>query len=81
MHAAGDADFWWASLVFRTTSFTLVAVTALALRRSVRISRRDAAYVSAVGLGDTLGNVLFAASASLRARQRHVGARVALSRS
>jgi drug/metabolite transporter (DMT)-like permease len=64
MHAAGHADFWWASLVFRATSFTLVALTALALRASVRISRRDGAYVAAVGLGDTLGNVLFAASAS-----------------
>jgi drug/metabolite transporter (DMT)-like permease len=64
MHAAGEADFWWASLVFRTTSFTLIAVAALAARRSVSISRRDAVYVSAVGIGDTLGNVLYAASAS-----------------
>jgi drug/metabolite transporter (DMT)-like permease len=63
MHTAGEEDFWWASLIFRATSFTLVALTALALRSSVRISRGDAAYVSAVGLGDTLGNVLFAASA------------------
>ena len=62
-HAAGEEDFWWASLIFRATSFTLVALTALALRSSVRISRGDAAYVSAVGLGDMLGNVLFAASA------------------
>jgi drug/metabolite transporter (DMT)-like permease len=64
MHAAGEADFWWASLIFRTTSFTLVALTALALRSSVRISRRNAAYVSAVGLGDMLGNALFAASSA-----------------
>src|SRR5215208_806024 len=35
MHAAGDADFWWASLIFRSTSFSLVAATALALRSSV----------------------------------------------
>jgi drug/metabolite transporter (DMT)-like permease len=64
MHAAGAADFWWASLVFRTTSFMLIAVAALAARHSVRVSRRDALYVSAVGVGDTLGNVLYAASAS-----------------
>jgi len=64
MHAAGAADFWWASLVFRTTSFALIAVAALAARRSVRVSRRDAIYVSAVGIGDMLGNVLYAASAS-----------------
>jgi len=64
MHAAGEADYWWASLIFRTTSFTLVALTALALRSSVRISRRNTAYVSAVGLGDMLGNALFAASSA-----------------
>ncbi len=64
MHAAGDADFWWASLIFRSTSFSVVALTALALRSSVRISRGDAAFVAAVGLGDMLGNLLFAASSS-----------------
>jgi drug/metabolite transporter (DMT)-like permease len=64
MHAAGAADFWWASLVFRATSFALIAVATLVARTSVRLSRRDAVYVSAVGIGDTLGNVLYAASAS-----------------
>jgi drug/metabolite transporter (DMT)-like permease len=64
MHAAGAADFWWASLVFRTTSFVMIALAALVARSSVRLSRRDAVYVSAVGIGDTLGNVLYAASAS-----------------
>jgi drug/metabolite transporter (DMT)-like permease len=64
MHAAGAADFWWASLVFRTTSFALIAIATLVARTSVRLSRRDAVYVSAVGIGDTLGNVLYAASAS-----------------
>ena len=79
MHAAGEADFWWASLIFRTTSFTLVALTALALRSSVRISRRNTAYVSAVGLGDMLGNAAVRGVLGLWARQRHFGARVALS--
>ena len=63
MHAAGDADFWWASLIFRATSFAMIAVTALALRSSIRVSRGDAAFIAAVGIGDTLGNVLYAASA------------------
>jgi drug/metabolite transporter (DMT)-like permease len=62
MHAAGDADFWWASLIFRATSFSLVGVAALALRGQIRISRGDAAFVAAVGIGDTLGNVLYAAA-------------------
>ena len=64
MHAAGEADFWWASLVFRVTSFTLIAVTALVVRASVRVSGRNAAYVGAVGIGDTLGNALFAAASA-----------------
>ena len=64
MHAAGEADFWWASLIFRATSFTLIALTALVLRASVRVSGRNAAFVGAVGLGDTLGNALFAASSA-----------------
>jgi drug/metabolite transporter (DMT)-like permease len=63
MHAAGAADFWWASLVFRATSFAVIAGTALALRSSVRVSRGDALFVAAVGVGDTAGNVLYAASA------------------
>ena len=64
MHAAGNEDFWWASLVFRTTAFTLVAATAVALRARLRLSRGDTAYAGAVGVGDMLGNVFFAASAS-----------------
>ena len=47
-----------------TTSFLLIAVAALALRSAVRLSRGDAAFMALVGLGDMLGNVLFAASAS-----------------
>jgi drug/metabolite transporter (DMT)-like permease len=64
MHAAGEADFWWASLIFRATAFTLIGLTALVLRASVRVSGRNAAFVGAVGLGDTLGNALFAASSA-----------------
>jgi drug/metabolite transporter (DMT)-like permease len=64
MHAAGEADFWWASFVFRATSFSVVALTALALRRSVRVSRGDALFVAAVGIGDMLGNALYAASSA-----------------
>jgi drug/metabolite transporter (DMT)-like permease len=64
MHAAGDADFWWASLIFRATSFAVIAGVAFALRSPVRVSRGAAAFVAAVGIGDTLGNLLYAASAA-----------------
>jgi drug/metabolite transporter (DMT)-like permease len=62
MHAAGKVDFWWASLLFRTVALVLVGGVVAARRPSVRLSPRHLAIVCAVGLGDTLGNVLFAAS-------------------
>jgi drug/metabolite transporter (DMT)-like permease len=62
MHAAGKADFWWASMIFRATALAVVA-TAVAIRRpELRLPRRELGIVLLVGLGDTLGNVLYAAS-------------------
>jgi drug/metabolite transporter (DMT)-like permease len=63
MHAAGEADFWWASLVFRATA-TVVVLTAVAARRPpLRIGGSNLAIVATVGAVDTFGNVLYAASA------------------
>jgi drug/metabolite transporter (DMT)-like permease len=62
MHAAGNVDFWWASLIFRATALLLVASIVAAQQPSVRMSRRNIAIAGAVGIGDTIGNVLFAAS-------------------
>ncbi len=64
MHAAGSADFWWASVLFRTTALTVVAAAVAVRRPALRLRPRDLAIVVAVGIGDTLGNVLFAASSS-----------------
>jgi len=64
MHAAGKVDFWWASLVFRTTALLLLAIVVAARRTNLRLSRRNLAIAAAVGIGDTLGNVFFAASSS-----------------
>ena len=64
MHAAGEADPWWASLIFRTTALVLVAVAVAARRPNVRLRGWPLWIVLAVGIGDTLGNLLFAASAS-----------------
>jgi drug/metabolite transporter (DMT)-like permease len=63
MHAAGDADFWWASLVFRATAAAVIAGIVVARRPSLRLRPIDLLIVAAVGIGDTIGNVLFAASA------------------
>jgi drug/metabolite transporter (DMT)-like permease len=64
MHAAGKVDFWWASFTFRTTALLLVAAAAAAARPSLRLNARNTAIAAAVGIGDTIGNVLFAASSA-----------------
>ncbi len=64
MHVAGKADFWWASVVFRSTALLVIAAAVAAQKPSLRVRGRDLAIVLAVGVGDTLGNVLFAASSS-----------------
>ena len=62
MHAAGKADFWWASVVFRTTALIVIAAAAGVQRPNLRLRARDLLIVFGVGIGDTLGNVLYAAS-------------------
>lgn len=62
MHAAGKVDFWWASLVFRSTALVLLAVVVTQQRAPLRLRPRDLAVALAAGVGDTLGNVFFAAS-------------------
>ena len=63
MHAAGAADPWWSSFIFRITAAILV-IGVVALRRpNIRVAGWSLAIVLGVGVGDTLGNLLFAASA------------------
>ncbi|HEY3921966.1 MAG TPA: DMT family transporter [Gaiellaceae bacterium] len=62
MHAAGAADPWWSSFIFRITAFLVVLAAVAARRPTVRLGGRALAIVLAVGCGDTLGNLLFAAS-------------------
>ena len=62
MHAAGKADFWWASVVFRMTALLLITSVVAARRPALRLPLRPLAIVIAVGIGDTIGNALYAAS-------------------
>jgi drug/metabolite transporter (DMT)-like permease len=62
MHAASRHDFLWASLVFRSTSTTLVWLAALALGQRPRGIRPHLSFLVAIGVFDTGGNVLFAAA-------------------
>jgi drug/metabolite transporter (DMT)-like permease len=64
MHAAGNADFWWASLLFRTTS-TIVILGVIAIRRpSLSVEARRLPPLALVGIGDMAGNLLFAAAST-----------------
>ena len=62
MHAAGSADPWWASLIFRATAAAIMLVAVRVRRPGIAISGWPLVIVLAVGCGDTLGNLLFAAS-------------------
>ena len=62
MHAAGKVDFWWASLVFRSTALLILLAVVGARRTPLRLRPRDLIVVCLVGVLDTIGNVLFAAS-------------------
>jgi drug/metabolite transporter (DMT)-like permease len=63
MHAAGEVDFWWASLVFRTMALVMVAAIVAQQRTPLRLRPRHLVIAALVGMGDTLGNVFYAAAA------------------
>jgi drug/metabolite transporter (DMT)-like permease len=62
MPAAGKVDFWWASMIFRTTALLIVAAAVTAARVEIRLSRRNVVLAALAGVVDTVGNVSFAAS-------------------
>jgi drug/metabolite transporter (DMT)-like permease len=64
MHEAGEADFWWAAFLFRTTSASVILTVAFLRRPPLRIGRPDLLAVCLVGIGDMTGNLLFAAASS-----------------
>jgi drug/metabolite transporter (DMT)-like permease len=62
MHAAGKVDFWWASLIFRSTALLLLVAIVAARHTPLKLRPRDLVITGLVGVADTIGNVLFAAS-------------------
>jgi drug/metabolite transporter (DMT)-like permease len=62
MHVAGDADFWWASLLFRITSTSIVLATIAIQRPALGIPLPQVPLLAVIGLGDMFGNLLFAAA-------------------
>jgi drug/metabolite transporter (DMT)-like permease len=64
MHSAGDADFWWAVLLFRVTSASLILGVALIRRPALTLSGFDLPFLLLVGIADMTGNLLYAASSA-----------------
>ena len=64
MHAAGDADFWWASLIFRMTSTSVILATVAIRRPALAIEPVQIPILALIGIGDMLGNLLFAAAST-----------------
>ena len=65
MHAAGNADFWWASLIFRMASTTVILVVVVMQRpEPLGVPRRVLPWLALIGFGDMFGNLLYAASST-----------------
>jgi drug/metabolite transporter (DMT)-like permease len=64
MHAAGVADFWWASLIFRMTSASVVFAVVAIKRPSLAAAPVQVSILALIGIGDMLGNLLFAAAST-----------------
>jgi drug/metabolite transporter (DMT)-like permease len=64
MHAAGNADFWWASLIFRMTSTSVILAAVLVQRPALAVAPLRMSLLALIGLGDMLGNLLFAAAST-----------------
>jgi drug/metabolite transporter (DMT)-like permease len=64
MHAAGDADYWWASFFFRMTAAAVILTAAAISRPSLALPARQVPLIALIGCGDMVGNLLFAASSS-----------------
>jgi drug/metabolite transporter (DMT)-like permease len=64
MHAAGNADFWWASLIFRMTSASVILAAVATRRPSLRVEPVQVPLLALIGIGDMLGNLLFAAAST-----------------
>ena len=62
MHAAGNADFWWASLIFRVVSTSVILIAVAVQRPPLGVAARVLPSLALIGLADTSGNVLFAAA-------------------
>jgi drug/metabolite transporter (DMT)-like permease len=64
MHAAGNADYWWASLIFRIASTSVILLAVAVRRPSLVVPGRLLPWLALIGFGDMFGNLLFAAAST-----------------
>jgi drug/metabolite transporter (DMT)-like permease len=64
MHAAGNADFWWASLIFRMASTSVILVAVAVQRPNLDVPGRVLPWLALIGFGDMFGNLLYAAAST-----------------
>ena len=64
MHTAGNADFSWASLIFRMTSAAVILCVVAIRRPSLRVPAMQVPVLALIGIGDMFGNLLFAAAST-----------------
>jgi len=64
MHAAGNADFWWASFIFRMASTSVVLAVVAVQRPHVGVPLRILPWLALIGFGDMFGNLLYAAAST-----------------
>jgi drug/metabolite transporter (DMT)-like permease len=64
MHAAGNADFWWASLIFRMASTSVILVVVAFQRPHIGVPMRILPWLALIGFGDMFGNLLYAAAST-----------------
>jgi len=64
MHAAGNADFWWASLIFRMTSASVIFAAVAIRRPMLRVVPIQFSLLALIGVGDMVGNLFFAAAST-----------------
>ncbi|HEY5659313.1 MAG TPA: DMT family transporter [Gaiellaceae bacterium] len=64
MHAAGNADYWWASLIFRIASTSVILVAVAVQRPALGVPARILPWLALIGFGDMFGNLLYAAAST-----------------
>jgi len=64
MHAAGNADFWWASFIFRIASTSVIMLAVVVTRPNIVVPGRVLPWLALIGFGDMFGNLLFAAAST-----------------